>query len=304
MNFNMFKLYILSVALIVFSCKIDNNTSNVKNDEKGSSSIEKKLIQKNLNLSFLLDLSDRINPEKYPNQSMEYYLRDVAYIKSVSNAFISHLQTKKVREMNDKIQLYFDPSPQNQNINNLSDDLRFVIDRSNVSLDKIDEISEAYAKKPLEIYELAIKDNHYVGSDTWRFFKTKVKDYCIEDNFRNVLVILTDGYIFHKDSKIQEVNKTSYLIPQLIRRFKLNDKDWQKKMEKQGYGFLPVVNDLSDLEILVLGIKPDNKNPYEEDIIMKYWKDWFNSMKVKKYEIKTSALPSNLDKIINEFINN
>ena len=56
------------------------------------------------------------------------------------------------------------------------------------------------------------------------------------------------------------------------------------------------------LVILVLGINADKKNPYEEDVIIKYWEDWFNDMKVKKYEIKTSALPSNMDKIIKEFI--
>lgn len=292
-------LFLLSLILV--SCKSDNNITKKSRFELVERQNES---NKNLNISFLLDLSDRINPEKYPNQSMEYYKRDVAYIESVSNAFIEHLETKKVRQMDDKIQLYFDPEPQNQNINSLSSSLRFHINRNNVSLEKLQKIKESYSKKPLDIYELAIRDDDYIGSNTWRFFKTKVKDYCIEENRRNILVILTDGYIFHQDSKIQEDNKTSYLIPQLVRKLGLNNDNWRSKIEKQGHGFIVEVNDLSNLEILVLGINADKKNPYEEDVIIKYWEDWFDNMKVKKYEIKTSALPSNMNKIINEFILN
>tara|TARA_R110001606_G_scaffold376284_1_gene534899 strand:- start:168 stop:626 length:459 start_codon:yes stop_codon:yes gene_type:complete len=149
---------------------------------------------------------------------------------------------------------------------------------------------------------LAIEDNSYVGSDTWRFFKNKIKDYCIDDNYRNILVILTDGYIFHKNSKIEEDNKTSYLTPQTIRKFKLNTGNWQEKIEKENFGFIPATENLQNLEILVLGINPDNKNSYEQDVIEKYWSDWFNSMKVNKYESKNASLPSNMDKIIKDFI--
>lgn len=61
-------------------------------------------------------------------------------------------------------------------------------------------------------------------------------------------------------------------------------------------------DDLSDLEILVLGINPNNKNRYEEDVIIKYWTDWFTQMKVKKYDIKTAQLLSDLDQIIKNLI--
>ena len=53
---------------------------------------------------------------------------------------------------------------------------------------------------------------------------------------------------------------------------------------------------------MVLGINPDKKNPYEQDVVVKYWSDWFEAMKVNKYEIKSAGLPSNMDKIIKDFI--
>ncbi|MBQ0785851.1 MAG: hypothetical protein KBT69_00010 [Oceanihabitans sp.] len=301
MKNTLYRILALLILITSTSCVDDSQKKEVKVIEDVKQVVISKSSQ-NLNISFLLDLSDRIDPEKYSNESMEYYLRDVAYIKSVSEAFDMHLRSKKVRQMNDKIQLYFDPEPKNQNINKLSKDLRHNITRDNVTLELLDEIKERYASKPIEIYESAIKDNKYVGSDTWRFFKTKVKDYCIEEDYRNILIVLTDGYIYHKDSKINEDNLTSYLTPKEIRGFKLNNKNWKDKFEKEYFGFIPATDDLSNLEILVLGINPDKKNPYEEDVITQYWSDWFNAMRVTKYEIKTAGLPSNMDRIIKDFI--
>jgi hypothetical protein len=288
---------------IFFQCKDDSNKDKIVPPSKESNQIESTDNSiKNLNISFLLDLSDRIDPNKYPNPAMEFYQRDVEYIKSVSEAFNSHLQRKKVREMNDKIQVFFDPEPLNQNINKISQDLRFSITRTNASLELLSEIKEAYTTEPKNIYELAIKDNKYVGSNTWRFFKTKVKDFCIEEGYRNILVILSDGYIYHKDTKIKENNLTTYLTPQDIRDFKLNTNRWDERLTTEKYGFIPATNNLENLEILVLGINPDKKNDFEEDVILRYWGDWFNNMKVGRYEIKTASLPSDLDKIIKSFI--
>lgn len=293
------------LLLFVFSsllyCANDSEKNNKKvlEETKQTRTIDSK---DDLNISLLLDLSDRINPEKYPNESMEYYERDIAYIKSVSEAFETHLRAKKVRQMNDKIQLYFDPEPKNQNINKISTDLKYHISRSNVSLELLNDLEEQYSSKPAEIYNLAIKDNYYVGSDIWRFFKTKVKDYCVEDNFRNILIILTDGYIYHKDTKLKETNRTSYLTPQDIRDFRLNKENWENRFINDDFGFITAIEDLSNLEVLVLGINPDNKNPYEEEVLKKYWSDWFNTMNVLRYDIKTAELPSNMDKLIKDFI--
>jgi hypothetical protein len=303
MNRALFKIVLSAFIISLFSCVNDTKKNKTeKNNSERNSSEKKNNSDQNLNISFLLDLSDRIDPNKYPNPSMEYYLRDVEYIKSVSEAFYTHLQSKKVRQMNDKMQVFFDPEPRNQNINKLSENLKFNISRSNASLELLDQIKASYGSEPKEIYELAIKDNKYVGSDTWRFIKTKVKDFCIEDNYRNILVILTDGYIYHKDTHIEDNNLTTYLTPQGIRKFKLNSNNWDERMSTEKYGFIPATDNLENLEILVLGINPDKKNDFEEDVIMRYWSDWFNNMKVGRYEIKTAGLPSNMDKIIKDFI--
>jgi hypothetical protein len=293
-----FKLLTLILFILV-------NQSCKKNEEEKS--IQEKVIKdvsNNLNISILLDLSDRISPTKYPNPTMEYYLRDVGYINSVAEAFKRHLGTKKVRQADDKIQLFFDPAPFNPEINKISNDLKIEITRDNISKEEINEIKEKYTTESLKIYNLAIKDNNYVGSDTWKFFKNKINDYCIEDNYRNILIVLTDGYIYFKDTKIQEDNMTTYLTPDVIRENGLNKSNWSETMTNQKFAFIPANTDLSNLEIIVLGINPNKKNAYEEDVIKAYWTNWFETMKVKRYEIHSTELPSNMDKVIEKFINN
>lgn len=256
----------------------------------------------NLNITFLLDLSDRINPEKYPNPAMEYYQRDVAYIASVSEAFNAHLSNKKVIQMNDRIQLFFEPEPSNPEINSISENLKYNITKMNVSKEMLSELSNKYQREPLKIYELAIKDDEFVGSDTWSFFKNKLKDYSIEEDHRNILVILTDGYMYHVDNLRTEGNKTTFLTPEYIRSVNLDSADWAIKYREEEYGFIPATENLQNLEILVLGINPDQKNEYEGEIIKKFWSDWFTKMGVERFEIKSAELPSNMEKIIYDFI--
>lgn len=256
----------------------------------------------NLNISILLDLSDRISPTKYPNTTMEYYLRDVGYINSVSEAFSEHIKGKKIKQMNDKIQLFFDPAPLNPEINSISKDLKIILTKENVSNEIINAAEKKYKEKPLTLYQLAIKDNHYIGSDTWKFFKTKVNQYCTEKGHRNILVILTDGYIYYENSKMTDGNQATYLTPEIIRKNGFNTTNWADKFHKGNFGFIKANEDLSNLEILVLGINPSTKNPYEEDVIKAYWAKWFEAMKVKRYEVHTAELPSDMDGIIKEFI--
>jgi hypothetical protein len=235
---------------------------------------------------------------------MEFFQRDLGYINSISEAFTDHIKDKRIRQMNDKIEIYFNPEPQNQEINSISKKLKFEFDKGNASKENINLVNTTYKGETAKIYDLAISDNNYVGSDIWKFFANNVNDYCIQDKHRNILIILTDGYVFHKDTKIKEGNLTSYLLPDLIRSNSLNKVDWKDKIKQNNFGFIPANEDLSNLEILVLGLNPDIKNPYEGKVIKEYWTNWFTKMKVKRFEIKETGLPSNMDKVIKDFIKN
>jgi hypothetical protein len=204
MKSTLLKIAMSLLLISFFSCK-----EEPKNDEKGA--LTKSPAAENYNISILLDLSDRISLEKNPNPTMEYYQRDLGYIKSISEAFTQHLKAKRIRQIDDKMQLFFNPEPLDPEINLISENLKIVIDKNNVSKVFLNSINENYASKTSKIYNSAIKDDNYIGSDIWNFFDTKVKDQCVEDKYRNILIVLTDGYMFHENTVVTEGKRTSYI---------------------------------------------------------------------------------------------
>ncbi|MCZ4224959.1 hypothetical protein [Pedobacter rhodius] len=299
MNFK-FKLLTFYIVVTLFAgCSENKKESNINATTNNQVNSKKE----NLNISILLDLSDRIDPIKNSNPSMEFYTRDLGYIESISKGFEAHLRAKPIRQDNDQIQIYFEPEPLNPAINNLAEKLKLSFTKDNTTKENILKISSQYISASSEIYKLAIKDKKYLGSDIWGFFKNKVNDYCIKPNRRNILFILTDGYMFHQDSKFKQGNKSSYITPEFIKSLKLNSPNYKELMQKKGYGFIKANGNLNNLEVFVLGINPAKKNPFERDVISEYWNNWLKEMNVKNNVIKLADLPSNLDQVIQKYIN-
>ena len=291
--------YLVILSLLFIQCEKKEqpkgDSGSIVNDSIASS--------KNLNLSILIDLSDRIDPEKYPNPSMEYYQRDLEYIKAIKTGFVDHVKSKKVIQLNDQMQIFFNPEPSDPEINELAKQLKVSFDK-NTSKENIKLVDDKYASLPAKIYQSAIQDKQYVGSDIWGFFKNKLKDYCIKEKHRNVLFILTDGYMFHKDSKFSEGKKTSWLTPELVKSMKLNTSDFKTKIDDKGLGFIKANDNLDNLEVVILGINPEKGNPFEDEVIKIYWENWLKEMNIKKYQIKDADLPSNLEPLIKNTILN
>lgn len=253
--------------------------------------------KQNLNISFLLDLSDRIDPKKNP----DLYQRDLGYIKSIETAFVNHVKEKKMMLLNDQMQVFFDPIPKIPNINQLSQQLK-VSFNPKTSKKEMLSVDNTYTQISSKIYQHTIKYGRYIGSDIWKFFKNNVQDYCIKDKHRNILIILTDGYMYHQDSKFLDNGKSSYITPAFIQAKKLTSADYRAVMKKNNLGFIPATDNLQNLEVIVLGINPSKQSPYEEDIIKQYWTDWFKAMKVKKSYFKTADLPANLAPVLQGII--
>lgn len=298
----------LNIVLIIFLGLLFlgfGTNEKLKSTEKHSERLTDKLNsdnRNNLNISIFLDLSDRISVKKYPSPTMEYFQRDIGYINSVAKSFEKHVKSKKVIHINDRMQIFFDPNPLNNNINELSNSLKVNFDRKNVTKAKLDNVSADYKKKTSQIYSLAINDGKYIGSDIWGFFKNKLEDRCIQKNQRNILIILTDGYMYYQNNKIDEGNSSNYVTPQKIKSFGLTKSNWKQVMSKNKISILSTGKNFSNLEVLVLGLNPDTKNVYELDVMNELWSNWFNEMGIKKYKIKTADLPSDMDQIITNFI--
>jgi hypothetical protein len=287
--------YLLMIISLVSCCK----KSQITEIENGKDSIIPD--SNNINVSILIDLSDRIDPQTNPNPTMQYFQRDTEYIKAIEKGFLDHIKSKKIITYDDQIQVFFNPEPLDPKMNQFTKDLKVAFDKS-TSKDYFASVDKKYSELPLNIYQSAIHDGNYVGSDIWEFFKNKVNDYCIKNDKRNILFILTDGYMYHQNTKFEEKKensyKTSYLTTKLIKANNLTTSDFKNVIKKNGYGFVKANDDLSNLEVIVLGINPEKGNPFEEAVIKQYWENWFKEMKIKNYQIKSADLPSNLEPII------
>lgn len=293
-------LLIISIFTLV-TCKKETDPRSGKEILKDSVVTDTSKFSKNLNISILIDLSDRISPEKYPNESMEYSERDLGYIETISKSFETALRKKPIRQTNDQMQVFFEPEPADPQINSLAKNLKVSFNKNNTSKVTLGKISPVFNENSAKIYNIAVQSKQFVGSDIWKFFKNKVKNYCIKDKHRNILVILTDGYIYHGNTKFMDENKSSYITPILIKNFNLGS-DFKQKFGNQKLGLIPANSDLENVEVLVLGINPSKNNPFEGDIIKLYWEDWLKNMGVKKFQLIESDLPSNLDPVIHKFI--
>lgn len=241
-----------------------------------------------LNLSIVIDLSDRlIQPNVTPSQ----FYNDTAIINYFIEYFINHSKSQRADKCINRFQILFYPTPSQANINNLSRDLCIDLGKlpnkeKRTKLltmqSKIDETLDV-------IYSKTLSDKKWVGSDIWDFFTNKQVDkLCIKTGYRNIVAILTDGYLYHANHKIKEGNSYSYVLSQTL-------KDGGKLISRR--------NDLKDLEVIMLEINP--KTPNERDQLVSVLYDWFIDMGVNpdNLSINETQVASWTETIIENFLN-
>lgn len=294
------KNFILLCISILFFLACSSSSSNSKGEQ--TTPIEKK--EQQLNLSILLDLSDRINPAM-DDVSPTHAERDIAIIGNVVKYFKKVMDKQGAYSAKGKLQVLFSPEPKDPNINILSQKLKVDLSAMDNKQKKViyDVIEGQFENNLKSIYDLSIKQEKWEGADIWRFFKNDVSDYCVEKDYRNILIILTDGYIYHKNSMDQTANRYAYLTAPLLSKYNLrNNPKWEEEIEKKDFGLIAKRNDLNNLEVLVLEISPLKNNPNDEDIIKGVLLKWFNEMGAQKVAMYNTGLPSNTEKNIFKFL--
>jgi len=262
---------------------------------------------KQLNLTILLDLSDRIDSVTNPSQP-QHYQRDTILIKHLTNYFTREMESKGGHMAKGKMRIVFQPTPSDPNINDAAAKLKVDLSPMNPGAKKVvhDGFDKIVSENIGRIYSIPLGQSKWPGSDIWRFFKNDVKDVAIDrdTNYRNVLVIFTDGYIYHDDSKDRVGNRFAYIIPELLDKYRLRGKDAEQKIQQLDFGLITKRSDLQDLEVLVLEVMPSVGHKNDEDIIRVVLNKWFTEMKVKKWAIFNSDLPSTTKPKIEGFLNN
>jgi len=307
----------ITVGVLFFSCNSSDSTTKENKKEVGDNSNTSQVnsTSKQLNINILWDLSDRIDSTINP-ASPQHYQRDIEVIKGITEIFKKDMEKKGTYKAKGKMRIFFTPTPSDPTINTIARNLFFDLsaqagEGGNKKKKEIyDSIEQRVSNNSNTIYALTIQNNkgkkQWEGSDIWRFFKNDVKDYCIEPNgeYRNILVILTDGYIYHKDSRDKNGNKTAYILPEILKPFR-NNSNWKNLFSKENYGLIAARNDLQNLEVIVLEITPSKEYKNDEDIIKTYLGTWFEEMGISKenYACYNTDLPNYTKKRIEQFLN-
>jgi hypothetical protein len=257
---------------------------------------------KQLNISLFLDLSDRINPQKHPQQIEN----DLEIVSNVTEYFRKNMQKLGAYKAKGKIKVFFSPPPSVPAINSIANNLKIDCKSMTNAQRKAvyDTITDQFVKNLSNIFQQTVSTSAWEGSDIWRFFKDDVKDYCIEKDstYRNILIILTDGYIYHKESVYKNGNRYSYLLENNIGKFR--KMGWKDRIDRDDFGIITENHHLNNLEILVLEISAENNsNRIDEDILKYVTEKWFKEMNVSKYKIYSTDLPANTKTRIDNFLN-
>jgi hypothetical protein len=270
------------------------------------------IAEKDLNITVLIDLSDRINSkqdERHPVQAD----RDISIINILSSAIRKNVSAHGSFKSKARFNVYFHPEPADKEIRGIAKNLSAVwVSSNDMATAKQNKITYQalegnFAKGLGEIYSLAQASGKYPGSDIWRFMKDEAKLKCIEPDsaYRNILVILTDGYLYYENGKQQQPNSNRYnYIERGTKHFaRFRDADLlSSEFDKNDFGLMPATAGLEDLEILVLECRPEESWPQDFDIMQKYWCKWFREMGVQHAEIYKSQQPAYHEKIITGFL--
>lgn len=247
-----------------------------------------------LNLSVFIDLSDRIERDNVVPSQM---YNDTAIVNHLIDYFIADCQKDNIIHSKNNFQVIFYPIPSSKNGDD--DNVQILSRNLCADLSKLQMGDKKHALADLktnvpknlgQLYQKTLEQRKFVGCDIWDFFSSrKVDQLCIKPDYRNVLVILTDGYLFYMPNKIKEGDAYSYILPQTL--------------SNPNSSLIVRRNDLSNLEVLVLEVNP--YTPAHRDQLLKVMNDWFMQMGLQdeKISIHETDMANHAELYIDNFMN-
>lgn len=241
-----------------------------------------------LNVSVFIDLSDRLKKELVPSQ-ME---RDTALINHLIDIFVNDcIVNGKIANSRNCFRIIFYPTPKSSEIALLSEGLNVDLSKTDIKMKKeiISGMKKRFDDNLSQIYKETLLQNKWPGCDIWGFFgNKKVDELCIRKDYRNIMVILSDGYIYHEDNKTIDGKAYSYILPQTL--------------QIPESSLIVKRNGLENLEVLMMEVNPGNPKFYVpmENVL----NNWFIGMGVKRFVLTDTDTPVNSKRIIDNFFEN
>ncbi|MHB2156381.1 hypothetical protein ACX8XN_18565 [Calditrichota bacterium GD2] len=248
---------------------------------EGEAGYADRLTQK-VNVLVLLDLSNRIDPRLHPYQAE----RDLKIVRTIFNWFERRVKQRLYVHARDRFQIIIAPQPTDyqallfRNADNLWIDGQELASGGKPRFEK--------AKHDLflslnNIYEQACDSKQFVGADIWTFFRDQLLNL-IDPNARNILFILTDGYLdFNASIQYQRPHQGNLTTYMEVAKFR-NEKNWHERFNREQIGLLPIPEKFTNLEIMLLEV--NLRDIRDRAILEKYWFDWFNRMGVLKFALR------------------
>jgi hypothetical protein len=292
------------------------------------------------NIIIAPDLSNRIDPSIYPKPVNDEEIVNVI----LSNIWPKILKYRRSENQKDKYSVSFI----NKGLTNLydvdTDKLQIdfsTFDNQRERIDFIKDRSENTLKLARKVF---IKEYNRIndiavakpkGADLYNYFKTldgytiknKVEHFksasssaVYRNKFRNILILITDGYIeagIYKNRGCPEGNKCYYLSGNRIKEFRQEFKrsgmkDLTRFYEEGKYGIIPVDNkNIENLEVLVLEMYDRSLDtagaattyPTDKEILDLFWNDWLKKSGVKKFELRqVASTKQELEQVIFSFL--
>lgn len=228
----------------------------------------------NLNIIIVPDLSNRItdfvsNPEQIK--------RDSVIIDAICESF-----EKKVKlKMNSKDRLIIDVTDRKQaggKVGELADSLKLTLENFQNKSNRLyfDNHTSKFKASVKKLYEEAlnfeIKNPKGGGADYVSYFstilKSKIQKPTLDDNYTNILIILTDGYL---DATKPNGEVVSYCT-------------------KNPFAIEETLNcKFKELEVFLLEVnRKKTANDADEKALQKWWVTWLKSMSVKNVTDETT----------------
>lgn len=289
------------VAIVILNKSSDTDDNVTGNNVNGSQNLiaPPQGIGKPLNITILLDLSDRITKSNNPSNTD----RDIAIVKNVISKYKNDISLRRVVLMDGCLKVLFYPTPNDPSMASLANDLEISVSKNTQNLAQIvttSMLEDKFEKNLRSIYEKALMQNKWPGCDIWNFIKSKQNLYMKDAKYRNILVIVTDGYVYHQNAKFNSGKRYSYLLGSNIAPYR-DPVNYDTKIQNDDFGLISTKNDLSGLEVLVLEVNPEQGKPVDYDIIKLVLSNWFKEMGASKCEVYQTDLPSNTKVNIDKF---
>lgn len=253
----------------------------------GEKKKEAKQESKPLNISIFLDLSDRLTREMEPSQMS----RDTAIVGYIADYFKQQTLGPAILKSKNSIKVFFYPAPHSSDIATLANDLDINMEnyKGKDKRIKLEGLKSLFQKNLTQIYNRTLSEKAWVGCDIWDFFSSKRVDaQCIKKGARNIMIILTDGYLYAENNKMQEGNSYSYIVPNVLKN--------QTSLIVKRKG-------LENLEVGIFEVNPYTKE--QEYKMIPILENWLKNMGVPEngLTVATTDLPVNTNALLKSFLN-